>query len=63
MIAALLLPYAHLGHWYVQLAFAVPSLLIIGFMWRDSRRRKRQGKRATPGKQVPPAKAKGSRRD
>jgi hypothetical protein len=51
MILALLIPYAHLGHWYVQIAFAVPSLLIIGFMWRDSRRRKRQGRRP-PGKRV-----------
>ena len=59
MSLAFLIPYAHLGHWYVQLAFAVPSLLIIGFMWRDSRRRKRQGKRTprakrVPGKRAPP---------
>ncbi len=59
MSLALLIPYAHLGHWYVQLAFAVPSLLIIGFMWRDSRRRKRQGKggprtKRVAGQQVPP---------
>jgi hypothetical protein len=53
MSLALLIPYAHLGHWYVQLAFAVPSLLIIGFMWRDSRRRKRRGKRVPPGKDKP----------
>jgi hypothetical protein len=60
MSLALLIPYAHLGHWYVQIAFAVPSLLIIGFMWRDSRRRKRQGrppgKRVPPGTRVPPGK-------
>jgi hypothetical protein len=32
---------AHLGHWYVQIAFAVPSLVLITVMVRDSRRRKR----------------------
>ncbi len=36
---------AHLGHWYVQLAFAVPALLLIGYMTRDSLRRKRQERR------------------
>jgi len=29
------LPYACLGHWYVQIAFAGPSLLIFGAMGRD----------------------------
>jgi membrane protein implicated in regulation of membrane protease activity len=33
---------AHLGHWYVQIAFAVPSLVIIVVMVRDSRRRRRE---------------------
>jgi hypothetical protein len=32
---------AHLGHWYVQLAFAGPALVIIGYMSRDSMKRKR----------------------
>jgi hypothetical protein len=36
---------AHLGHWYVQLAFAVPALLLIAYMTRDSLRRKRQERR------------------
>jgi hypothetical protein len=36
---------AHLGHWYVQIAFAVPSLVIIGVMARDSARRRRERKR------------------
>ena len=36
---------AHLGHWYVQLAFAVPALLLIVYMTRDSLRRKRQERR------------------
>jgi hypothetical protein len=31
---------AHLGHWYVQLAFAAPALLIIGYIARDSLRRR-----------------------
>ncbi|MBV8954561.1 MAG: hypothetical protein JO153_11140 [Solirubrobacterales bacterium] len=31
---------AHLGHWYVQLAFAVPALVIIGYIGRDSLRRR-----------------------
>jgi hypothetical protein len=30
-----LLLFAHLGHWYVQLAFAAPALAIIGYMARD----------------------------
>lgn len=42
---ALAIPSAHLGHWYVQLAFAVPSLLIIGVMSRDSLRRRRRARR------------------
>jgi hypothetical protein len=36
---------AHLGHWYVQIAFAVPSLVIIGVMTRDSARRRRRERR------------------
>ncbi len=36
---------AHLGHWYVQLAFAAPALLLIGYMTRDSLRRKRNERR------------------
>jgi membrane protein implicated in regulation of membrane protease activity len=42
---ALPIPSAHLGHWYVQIAFAVPSLLIIGYMGRDSLRRRRRERR------------------
>ncbi|HEY5318223.1 MAG TPA: hypothetical protein VIJ20_09595 [Solirubrobacteraceae bacterium] len=33
------LAYACLGHWYVQIAFAGPSLLIFGAMGRDKVRR------------------------
>ena len=33
---------AHLGHWYVQLAFAAPALVVIGYMTRDSLRRRRE---------------------
>lgn len=36
---------AHLGHWYVQLAFAGPALALIGYMTRDSLRRRRQERR------------------
>jgi hypothetical protein len=36
---------AHLGHWYVQLAFAVPALVIIGYMSRDSIKRRRDTER------------------
>jgi hypothetical protein len=36
------LAFAHLGHWYVQLAFAAPALVIIGYMTRDSVRRRRR---------------------
>ncbi|MGZ4173366.1 MAG: hypothetical protein ACXVQR_02695 [Solirubrobacteraceae bacterium] len=51
-VMALALPSAHLGHWYVQIAFAVPSLLIIGYMARDSLRRRRRARREEkrPGK-------------
>jgi hypothetical protein len=37
--------FAHLGHWYVQLAFAGPALVIIGYMSRDSMKRKRAERR------------------
>ncbi len=40
MSAATIVPFAHLGHWYVQLAFAVPALAIIAYMLRDSLRRR-----------------------
>jgi hypothetical protein len=39
------LAFAHLGHWYVQLAFAAPALVIIGYMTRDSLRRRRRRRR------------------
>ncbi len=42
---ALFVPSAHLGHWYVQIAFAVPALAIIGYMTRDSLRRRRRERR------------------
>jgi hypothetical protein len=35
----MLLAYACLKHWYVQIAFAGPSLLIFGAMGRDKVRR------------------------
>jgi hypothetical protein len=35
---------AHLGHWYFQLAFATPSLVIIYVMARDTRRRRRRAR-------------------
>jgi hypothetical protein len=37
--------FAHLGHWYVQILFAVPSIGIIGFMGRDSLRKRAAAKR------------------
>jgi hypothetical protein len=37
--------FACLGHWYVQLLFAVPSLGIIGYMGRDSLRKRRAARR------------------
>ena len=37
--------FAHLGHWYVQLAFAVPALALIAYMTRDSLRRRRAQRR------------------
>jgi hypothetical protein len=46
---------ACLSHWYVQLLFAVPALAILGYMGRDSLRRKQaRRKQTTPiqGQQV-----------
>jgi membrane protein implicated in regulation of membrane protease activity len=52
-----MLTYAHLGHWYVQLAFAAPALVVIGYMARDSvRRRRRERQNARGDKQSRPAK-------
>jgi hypothetical protein len=44
---------AHLGHWYVQLAFAAPALLIIGYMSRDSMKRRRSGQRRKDDDKTP----------
>lgn len=49
-----MIAFAHLGHWYVQLAFAAPALLIIAFMTRDSLRRgggRRKRRRASDAEQ------------
>ena len=43
---ATVVPSAHLGHWYVQLAFAAPALAIIGYIMRDSLRRRLRERRA-----------------
>jgi membrane protein implicated in regulation of membrane protease activity len=40
---------AHLGHWYVQLAFAAPAIVVIAYMTRDSLRRRRE-RRRDPGR-------------
>jgi hypothetical protein len=45
MTAATVVPFAHLGHWYVQLAFAAPALAIIGYVMRDSLRRRLRERR------------------
>jgi hypothetical protein len=48
---------AHLGHWYVQLAFAVPALIVIGYIARDSLRRRwreRRGGRPDADARKPP---------
>jgi hypothetical protein len=45
---------AHFGHWYVEPAFAAPSLLIIGMIARDSVRRRRRD-RERRGPREPPA--------
>jgi hypothetical protein len=44
------IPFAHLGHWYVQLAFAAPALLIIGAV----RRTPHQGRLGTAGRAPAP---------
>jgi len=46
VITPALLVLAHLGHWYVQLAFAGPALVIIGLLARDSVRRRLRERRA-----------------
>ncbi len=54
MSASALLVFAHLGHWYVQIAFAAPALVIIGYLLRDSIRRRLRERRGDserePGK-------------
>jgi hypothetical protein len=45
VLAAEVFVSAHLGHWYVQLAFAVPALVIIGYLLRDSVRRRLRERR------------------
>jgi hypothetical protein len=40
-----MLPLAHLGHWYFQVLFAVPALAVIGYMIRDSLRKRRSDRR------------------
>ena len=45
------IPFAHLGHWYVQLAFALPAILILAVMGRDSLRRRWRRRR---GQDPPP---------
>ena len=45
---------AHLGHWYVQLAFAVPALIVIGYIARDSLRRRWRERRGDRTKAGPP---------
>jgi hypothetical protein len=41
-----MLALAHLGHWYFQVLFAVPALAIIGYMARDSWRKRRRDRRS-----------------
>lgn len=40
------IPIAHFGHWYVQIAFAAPALVILAYMlvtsWRHRARERRQ---------------------
>jgi hypothetical protein len=40
-----LLTLACLGHWYVQILFAVPTVGVLGYMTRDSLVRKRNARR------------------
>jgi hypothetical protein len=54
---ATIVPSAHLGHWYVQLAFAAPALAIIGYVMRDSLRRRLRERRAA--RSQPPRPRKG----
>jgi hypothetical protein len=54
--AGTILPYAHLGHWYVQLAFAAPALAIIGYMLRDSLRRRWRERRSAGSRPPRPRK-------
>lgn len=47
--------FAHLGHWYFQLAFAAPALILIGWMARDSLRRHRDERPPPEGGEDEPA--------
>jgi len=39
---SLLLPLAHLGHWYIQILFVAPVVIIVAVLSFQSRREKRQ---------------------
>jgi hypothetical protein len=46
---------AHAGHWYVELLFAAPALLIIGAIARESLRRRwhERPEQRKPGEREP----------
>lgn len=43
-----MLSLACLGHWYMQLMFAVPAIGVIGAIGRDSLRKRMAARRGTP---------------
>jgi ABC-type transport system involved in Fe-S cluster assembly fused permease/ATPase subunit len=40
------IPLAHFGHWYVQILFVAPVVLLVGALsfqsWRENRRRRKK---------------------
>lgn len=49
------LPLAHFGHWYVQLIFAAPVLLVAGVLGLDSVKQRLRNRRAGTHKGKSPA--------
>lgn len=47
------IPLAHFGHWYVQIIFAVPVLLLAGALGVDNLRKRRGQRRAARGARSP----------
>jgi membrane protein implicated in regulation of membrane protease activity len=50
VLHSLTVPLAHFGHWYVQILFVAPVVLLVAALsfqsWRENRRRRKKGSSA-----------------